>query len=169
MRRRLVGICSMSLMGVLLTVSKEVMAALPNFEPVSLLTILFTLAFGGWGAGSLAVFLLLEGLLYGFGSWWVMYLYIWPLLAALTWLLRRMDRAWQWAVFSGLYGLAFGTLCSLAYLPVGGVKMMFAWLVSGLPFDLMHAAGNFLLMFFLYRPLRAALEKIKLLTAKAHF
>ena len=39
--------------------------------------------------------------------------------------------------------------------------MMFAWIVSGLPFDLMHAGGNFLMMLVLYKPLRGALEKIK--------
>lgn len=90
-----------------------------------------------------------------------MYLYIWPLLAALTWVFRRMDKAWQWAVFAGLYGLCFGTLCSLTYLPVGGVRMMFAWIISGLPFDFMHAGGNFLLMLLLYRPLKGALDRLR--------
>lgn len=161
MDKRLVRLCLGAMMGVLLTVSKEVMAFLPNFEPVTLLTVLFTLCFGPLALGAVAVFLLLEGLLYGFGSWWVMYLYIWPLLWCLTWLFRRMDRAWQWAVFAGFYGLCFGTLCSFTYLPVGGVRMMLAWIWSGLPFDLMHAGGNFLLMLVLYSPLRKALEKIK--------
>lgn len=158
--KRLRGLCAMAMMGVVLVVSKEALAALPNFEAVSLLTVLFTLSFGKWVLGALGVFLLLEGLLYGFGLWWTMYLYIWPLLAALTWLFRRMDRPWQWAVFSGLYGLAFGSLCSLVYLPVGGVKMMFAWVASGLPFDLLHAGANFLLMLVLYRPLRLALDRL---------
>lgn len=161
MKKRLVSMCAMAMMGVLLTVSKEVMAFLPNFEPVTLLTVLFTLSFGPAALGAVAVFLLLEGLLYGFGTWWVMYLYVWPLLWCLTMLLRRMGRAWQWALFAGLYGLCFGTLCSLVYLPVGGVRMMFSWIASGLPFDLMHAGGNFLLMLVLYRPLRGALERLK--------
>lgn len=164
MRSRLVRLCLAAMMGVLLVVSKEAMAFLPNFEPVTLLVVLFTLSFGALSMGALAVFLLLEGLLYGFGTWWIMYLYVWPLLLGLTWVFRRMDRAWQWAVFVGLFGLAFGTLCSFTYLPVGGVKMMLAWVVSGLPFDLMHAGGNFLLMLLLYRPLRTALEKLKALS-----
>lgn len=156
---RLRRLCCVSMMGVLLVVSKEAMAFLPNFEPVSLLVILFTLSFG-WrmGLGAVAVFLAAEGLLYGFGIWWVMYLYIWPLLWGLAWLFRWMKRGWQWALLSGLYGLAFGTLCSLVYLPAGGVKMAFSWIVSGLPFDAAHAAGNFLLMFVLYHPLRRALD-----------
>ena len=38
--------------------------------------------------------------------------------------------------------------------------MMFAWVVSGLPFDLLHAGANFLLMLVLYRPLRLALDRL---------
>lgn len=156
---RLRSLCATAMMGVLLAVSKEALAFLPNFEAVSLLTILFTISFGRLALGAVGVFLAVEGLLYGFGSWWVMYLYIWPILCLLACLLRRvLRRNWQWAIVSGLYGLAFGTLCSLVYLPVGGVKMAFSWIVSGLPFDVAHAAGNFILMLVLYYPLRKPLD-----------
>ena len=161
MKSRLISLCLMAMMGTLLVVSKEALAFLPNVELVSLLTILFTLVFGKRTVGALAVFLLLEGVLYGFGTWWVMYLYIWPLLALLTWLFRWMKHAWQRAIFSGLYGLAFGTLCSLFYLPVGGLKMVIAWIISGLTFDLVHAGGNFLLALLLYHPLRKALDQLE--------
>lgn len=159
--KRLRDVCLMAMMGVVLVVSKEALAFLPNVELVSLLTILFTLVFRKRVIGALGVFLLLEGLLYGFGSWWVMYLYIWPLLALLTWLFRWMKRGWQWAVFSGLFGLAFGTLCALVYLPVGGFPMMLAWIAGGLYFDFLHAGGNFLLALLLYHPLRLALERLE--------
>ena len=158
--KRLRDVCLMAMLGVVLVVSKEALAFLPNVELVSLLTILFTQVFRRRVIGALGVFLLLEGLLYGFGSWWVMYLYIWPLLALLAWLFRWMKRSWQWAVFSGLYGLAFGTLCSLTYLPVGGFPMMISWIASGLYFDLLHAGGNFLLALLLYHPLSAALGRL---------
>lgn len=161
MKSRLISLCLMAMMGTLLVVSKGALAFLPNVELVSLLTILFTLVFGKRAVGALAVFLLLEGVLHGFGTWWVMYLYVWPLLALLTWLFRWMKHAWQWAIFSGLYGLAFGTLCSLFYLPVGGLKMVIAWIISGLPFDLVHAGGNFLLALLLYHPLRKALDQLE--------
>ena len=160
-KRRLWDVCLMAMLGVVMLASKEALAFLPNIELVSLFTILFTLVFRQRVLGALGVFLLLEGLLYGFGSWWVMYLYIWPLLALLTWLFRWMKHAWQWAIFSGLYGLAFGTLCSLFYLPVGGLKMVIAWIISGLTFDLVHAGGNFLLALLLYHPLRKALDQLE--------
>lgn len=160
-KRRIFSLCLMAMMGVLMTVSKQAMQHLPNFEPVSLLVILFTLVFGvKLVAGAVAVFLLTQGLLYGFGIWWFMYLYIWPLLALLARSFRWMDKAWQWAILSGLYGLAFGALCSLVYLPQG-VTWMISWIISGLPYDAGHAVGNFLLALVLYRPLRLALEKLK--------
>ncbi len=160
MKRRLVDLCLMALMGVLMVVSKEALAFLPNIELVSLLIILFTRTFRGLALGALAVFLLLEGLLYGFGLWWIMYLYVWPILFLLAWLCRRMDRAWQWAILAGAFGFAFGTLCAVSYLPIGGVRMMLAWIVSGIAFDIPHGIGNFLLTLLLYRPLTRALERI---------
>ena len=87
-KRRLWDVCLMAMLGVVMLASKEALAFLPNIELVSLFTILFTLVFRQRVLGALGVFLLLEGLLYGFGTWWVMYLYIWPLLALLTWLFR---------------------------------------------------------------------------------
>ena len=102
MKVKLLDICLMAMMGVVLVVSKEVLAFLPNVELITLLIILFTLVFRRRVIGALGVFLLLEGLLYGFGIWWVMYLYIWPILALLTWLFHWLKRAWQWAIFAGL-------------------------------------------------------------------
>ena len=160
MKTRLTSLCLMAMMGTVMVVSKEALAFLPNVELVSLLTILFTLVFRRQVIGGLGVFLLLEGVLYGFGLWWLMYLYVWPLLAVLVWLFRWMKRSWQWAVFSGLFGLAFGILCSLVYLPMGGVSMVIAWIISGFTFDLVHAGGNFMLALLLYHPLRTALDKL---------
>ena len=96
------------LMGALLVVSKQAMSGLPNIEPVTLLVILFALELPRETPGAVTVFILLQGVLYGFGLWWAMYLYVWYLLALLAWLLRRMDNALGWAVFSGIYGLCFG-------------------------------------------------------------
>ena len=119
------------LMGALLVVSKQAMSGLPNLEPVSLLIILFALELPRETPGAITVFILLQGVLYGFGLWWVMYLYVWYLLALLAWLLRRMDNAFFWAVFSGL------------------------------SYDALHGVGNFVLMLLLYRPLRRALQMAK--------
>ena len=96
------------LMGALLVVSKQAMSGLPNIEPVTLLVILFALELPRETPGAVTVFILLHGCAVRLGLWWAMYLYVWYLLALLAWLLRRMDNALGWAVFSGIYGLCFG-------------------------------------------------------------
>ena len=149
------------LMGALLVVSKQAMSGLPNLEPVSLLLILFALELPRETPGAITVFILLQGVLYGFGLWWVMYLYVWYLLALLAWLLRRMDNALGWAVFSGSYGLCFGGLCAAVYLVAKTPAFALSWWLSGLSYDAMHGVGNFVIMLLLYRPLRRALQTAK--------
>lgn len=149
------------LMGALLVVSKQAMSGLPNFEPVSLLIILFTLELPRETPGAITVFLLLQGLLYGFGLWWFMYLYVWYLLALLAWLARRVDHVLFWAALSGAFGLCFGGLCAAVYLFAKTPAFALSWWLSGLPYDVMHGAGNFVLMLLLYRPLRRALQIVR--------
>lgn len=146
---------------------KFTLAALPNLELTSFWVILFALCFGRRIYFVVPVFILLEGLVYGFGMWWFMYLYAWPALALVTRLLRKMDSALGWAVVSGIFGLMFGVLCSIPYGVLGavdglgsGLRAAFAWWVAGIPFDLIHGAGNFALMLVLYRPMRRAMEAV---------
>ena len=41
----------------------------------------------------------------------------------------------------------------------GGLEFAASWWVSGIPFDLMHCAGNFAMALLLFKPLRSLLEK----------
>ena len=161
MHTRVLWLVLGGLMGALLVVSKQAMSGLPNLEPVTLLVILFALELPRETVGAITVFILLQGVLYGFGIWWAMYLYIWYLLALLAWLLRRMDHTLGWALFSGLYGLCFGGLCAAVYLFAKTPAFALSWWLSGLSYDMMHGVGNFVLMLLLYRPLRRALQTAK--------
>ena len=91
MHTRVLRLVLSGLMGALLVVSKQAMSGLPNIEPVTLLIILFALELPRETPGAITVFLVLQGVLYGFGLWWAMYLYVWYLLAFLARLLRQMD------------------------------------------------------------------------------
>ena len=145
MHTRVLRLVLSGLMGALLVVSKQAMSGLPNIEPVTLLIILFALELPRETPGAITVFLVLQGVLYGFGLWWAMYLYVWYLLAFLARLLRRMDHALGWAVFSGLYGLCFGGLCAAVYLVAKTPAFALSWWLSGLSYDAMHGVGNFAL------------------------
>lgn len=159
-------IALVGMMTAVIEVSKAALAFLPNVELTSFWLILFTLHFGRRVLFVVPAFLLIEGAVYGFGLWWVMYLYAWPLLVLLVWLFRREESVWFWCVLSGGFGLLFGFLCAIPYVAIGavdgglrgGLHAGFVWWVAGIPWDFTHAAGNFALMLALYRPVQQVMK-----------
>ena len=131
--------------------------------------ILFTLFFGRKIVLVVPVFILIEGSIYGFNTWWIMYLYTWPLLVLITWIFRKQKSVWFWSILSGMFGLFFGLLCSIPYVVIGavdggirsGLYAGFTWWVAGIPWDIVHCIGNFVLMLVLYHPVRTLMERIK--------
>ena len=160
-------ICLIGLMVAVIEACKFAMASLPNIELTSFWLILFTLCFGRRSLIAIPVFILIEGAVYGFGLWWFMYLYGWPLLALAVMLLRKFDHVLTWSLLSGAFGLLFGFLCSFPYIVIGtvdggiwnGLRTAFAWWIAGIPWDLIHGAANFVLMLVLYRPLMGIMRK----------
>lgn len=153
-------LCELALLAALMLGLQMAMAALPNIHLTALLVILGAVFFGWKCLYSVAVFVVLEGLIWGFGIWWVSYLYVWPLLAAAASLMRACRSPLIWAVTAGMHGLLFGAMCALPYLFVGGAEAAFAYWIAGLGFDLAHCAANFALTLLLFRPLYALLEKL---------
>lgn len=153
-------IALMGMMAATLEAAKYALSFLPNVELVTLLIILYTLCFGKKALPAIGAFVLLEGCVYGFGLWWVMYLYAWPLLAGLTHLLRKKKSMWVFAVLAGAYGLMFGALCAIPYLFIGGPVAAFTWWVAGIPYDIIHCVSNFILCSLLFCPLRNVLRRI---------
>ena len=153
----------MALFGVLgaLTFALQVaMAPLPNIEPVSLLVMIFAAVFGWKCLYPVYVFVAMEILFYGIQLWNINYLYVWVILALGAWLLRKSQNPLSWALLSGVFGLLFGALCAPVYLFSGGIGFAVSWWVSGIPFDLMHCAGNFVMALLLFVPLRQLLNKL---------
>ncbi len=133
------------------------MIHLPNIELVSLMVILYTLVLGKRVLNILITFTILEGIFHGFGVWWVSYLYIWPVLAGLTALMKRLGAPdWGYGILSCLFGFSFGFLCSLPYL-AGGPGAMFAWWIAGIPFDIVHGISNLIIGLVLFRPIKRIL------------
>lgn len=151
-----IGIC-----GAILFVMQIALSFIPNCELVSCLTILFTLAFGPEMFLSVTVFSLLEGFLYGFGLWVVSYLYVWPLLVLLTLLLKKLFREDRllWAVLAAGFGLIFGSLFAIAYIPVDPSYALSYW-IAGLMWDAWHAFTNGVIVFLLFKPLNRAMKQI---------
>lgn len=153
-------IAILAMLGAMMFGGQVAMAALPNIEPVTLLLMCCTLVYGWRALFPCYIFVLLEGLLYGFGLWFVNYLYIWALLVCAVRLLRRNTSYVVWTAVAAGFGLLFGALCAIPYFFIGGWAMAFSYWVSGIPFDLLHCAGNGVLAALLLKPLTGVLRRL---------
>ena len=142
-------IALMGVMVAVIEVCKVALNFLPNIELTSFWIIMFTLLFRWRILFVIPVFILVEGAMYGFGLWWIMYLYAWPLLALAAYVCRKQESVWFWSFLSAMFGFLFGFLCALT------------WWVAGIPFDITHGIGNFALMAVLYKPVRLAMKRIR--------
>ena len=149
-----------AVLGALTFAAKYVMSFLPNIEPVSLMVMLFAVVFGKKWAYPVYLYVLMEILFYGISLWNINYLYVWAVLAMCAYFLRDMESPWGWALLSGSFGLLFGALCGIVDVFVGGGAYAVTKWVSGIPFDIAHCAGNFVIALLLFRPLRGLMEKL---------
>jgi energy-coupling factor transport system substrate-specific component len=137
-----------AMLGTIMFVSKIVMEALPNIHLLGTLTMTYTVVYRKKALIPLYVYVFLNGLYAGFSLWWVPYLYIWTILWGITMLLpRKMPRAVSCVVYPLVCGV-FGILFGILYAPAQAIMFnldfngMIAWIMSGVPFDLLSALGN---------------------------
>lgn len=157
---RTAHIVTMGVLSAILLAGQLGMSFLPNIEPVSTLIILYTIIYRKQVFPIIYTFVLLEGIIFGFGIWWGSYLYIWSILALIVLAFQKIDSAVLWAVISGVFGLLFGALCAIPYLISGGPGAAFAYWSAGIPYDILHCCGNFVLTLILYNPLLRLLRHL---------
>lgn len=139
---------------------KWAMSWLPNIEPVSLMIMLFAVIFGRKALYPTYIYVLLEILFYGIGTWNICYLYVWTILALAALAMRKAESPVYWALLSGTFGLLFGALCAIVDVFIGGIGYAVTKWASGIVFDIYHCAGNFVIALVLFKPLRALMEKL---------
>ena len=147
-------------LGALTFAAKYVMSFLPNIEPVSLMVMLFAVVFGKKWVYPVYLYVVMEILFYGISLWNINYLYIWAVLAVAAYFLRNMRSPLGWALLSGAFGLLFGALCGIVDVFIGGFSYAVTKWVSGIPFDILHCAGNFVIALILFESLRKLMEKL---------
>ena len=157
--RSLRDLIALSLLSCLMFGAKFALQNIPNVHLGAVLLIVATLRFGYKALYMVFVYIMLEGLFFGFSIWWVPYTYIWAILV-LAVLPQRKHRSWLLLAITGaMHGYLFGAMCSLVTMVLSGVKAAFAFCVSGIPYDLIHGTSNFILCLVLVRPLYKLAEK----------
>jgi energy-coupling factor transport system substrate-specific component len=137
------------------------LSGIANIEAVSLCVLAAGIVFGMQMLPGVLVFAFLEGLLYGFSWWTISYLYVWPLLLLTGKLLHKERNAFFLACVSGIFGLLFGSLCGIVMLIPLGFQQTLVWIGAGLWFDVIHAAGNFVIALLLIKQVIKLFETIK--------
>ena len=161
-----------AMLGTLLFCSKLLMEWAPNIHFVALFIIVYTRVYRAKALIPIYLFVLLTGVYGGFNVWWIPYLYIWLPVWVLTMLLPRKCPKWLFVtlciLIGGVHGMVYGTL----YAPAQALffKMdaptTVAWILTGLPWDALHAAGN-MAACTLALPLSVLLQKLENGTRKS--
>ena len=163
--RAIVDLVLFAFLGGLLFASKIAFEALPNIHPVTMFIMVYTVVFGWRAMIPVSVFTAISGVYYGFSIWWLPQIYIWFAYAALTMLIPKKISGkaamFVYPVVCGLFGLIYGTLYAPGQALLFGytLKQTFAWIMAGLPFDALHAAGN-LGFGLLVLPISAVVKKL---------
>lgn len=138
------------MLGALMYISKVIMEFLPNVHLLGVFTVAFTVVYRKKALYPIYIYVLLNGILAGFATWWIPYLYIWTVLWAATMLMpKNMPKKIApivYCVVCSLHGFLFGTLYAPAQAILFGLdfKGMIAWIIAGIPADTIHGISNLL-------------------------
>ena len=155
------------MLGALMLVSKTLLEAVPNIHPVTMLIIVYTVVYRKKAIFPLLVYLVLDTAKWGLMTM-VPYFYIFPLCWLCTLAVPQgislVKRQICYTLICTAFGLFFGTLyapwAALIFLKSFDISKILAWIVAGIPYDLIHAAGNFAAS-LLVIPLVKLLRKIE--------
>ena len=163
-------IALVGIMAATLECGKLALSFVPNVEVVTVLLALYGYVFGLYGVLSAVVFVSIEPLIYGFGTWVISYYIHWPIVALVFMLLSKLKISNRWVITAvGVILTAwFGVLTSLV--DVGLFSGAFdnfwyrfgVYYVRGITFYAIQIICNAVLFPLLFSYLAKKLKKIKL-------
>lgn len=131
-------------------VSKAIMEIAPNVHLLGVFTVAFTVVYRQKALYPIYTYVMLNGLLCGFSTWWIPYLYLWTLLWGVVMLLPKsmpkQIRPLVYMLVCSAHGFLFGALYAPAQALLYGLSFqgMISWIITGLPWDIAHGVSNFL-------------------------
>ena len=133
-------------------VSKVVMEGLPNIHLLGTFVVAFTLTYRAKALFPIYAYVLANGIWEGFSPFgWLPEVYLWIILWGVVMLLpKNMPSRIAPIVYmtvSALHGFLFGIFYAPVYALFSGIgwDRVWLWVLSGLPFDIIHGIGNFAL------------------------
>ena len=132
--------------------SKVAMESIPNVHLLGTFVVAFTLTYRVKALFPIYGYVFVNGIWEGFSPFgWLPELYLWLILWGAIMLLPKniptLIAPVIYMLISGLHGLLFGVFYAPVYALFSGLEWdrIWLWIAAGLPFDLLHAIGNFTL------------------------
>ena len=162
-------IALVGIMAATLECGKLALSFLPNIEVVTILLALYGYTFGIYGVMAAFVFVCIEPLIYGFGTWVLSYFLYWPLVALVFMLFAklRIKNRIIFTLTAIVLTAWFGVLTSLVDIGLFSGFFDSFWerfciyYLRGSPFYIAQLACNTVLFLTLFKFLLARLERVK--------
>jgi len=142
-------VTAFGMLGALMYASKMLLDILPNIHLLGMFTIAFTLVYRKKALYPIYTYVLILGVFNGFSAWWVPHLYVWTVLWGAVMLLPRnlphKAAPLLYMILCAVHGFCYGLLYAPAQAALFGLdaKGTLAWIMAGLPFDIIHGVSNF--------------------------
>ncbi|MDR3293263.1 MAG: hypothetical protein LBT20_04070 [Clostridiales bacterium] len=155
-----------ALLAASLVAGKEALGFIPNVEIITLCIAVYGAVFGmGISFAAVLIFCALEGFLYGFGYWLLLYITYWPFVAVVFSLIAKRSERLVWfalaavalTIFFGVWSTALDTFFMTAKptLRFFGIRYF-----NGAPFFITHIICNAIVFPTAFVPLRDAVKRI---------
>lgn len=138
-----------AMLGTLMYASKVIMEFVPNVHLLGVFTVALTVVYRKKALYPIYIFVILTGILNGFATWWIPYLYLWTVLWGIVMILpKKIPKKVQpivYMIVCAAHGVLYGTLYAPAQAILFGLsfKGMITWIIAGLPWDFIHGVSNF--------------------------
>jgi energy-coupling factor transport system substrate-specific component len=136
------------MLGAVMYILKMLMEFLPNVHLLGAFVIALTVVYRAKALYPIYTYIFINGFFAGFAVWWIPYLYIWTVLWGATMLIPQdLNPKVKMVIYVFLcasHGFLFGTLYSVGQAILFGMdfKATVAWIIAGLPWDVVHGVGN---------------------------
>lgn len=145
-------------------VGRLVFSPIANVQPVTTILILLTLHLGVGDALIVAVLsMLISNITLGMGVWTIGQIGSFAVIILLTALIKEIKKYLPdlvLALYSGFTGYLYGFLMSIFSVVIYQLPSFWAYYLQGIPFDTMHAVGNFFFYIILSPVLSQLIQKM---------
>ncbi|TPG68302.1 ECF transporter S component [Brevibacillus laterosporus] len=159
------SITLLAILSALAVAGRIALSFIANVQPVTTFVILMTLLMGfRYGVLLAGMVMILSNLILGIGIWTLPQIIAYCAIVVVTSIFIRPVFSKLplvvMALYAGFTGLLYGFINSLGQIPLYGATYFLTYYLAGIPYDIMHAIGNFVFYLVLAPLLLPLLHKL---------